>query len=99
MELGGQARSIMFTIENLKRHCLNSGAIVACSAILRNNDRILHVELSQSGDNIVAYESETDLIHHLNVPKGVAKVDDLRDGDEISIKHSVVETAPIYQPK
>lgn len=99
MEPGGQVQLRMFTIENLKRHCLNSGAMVAYSAILRNNDRMLLVELSQSGDNIVAYESETGLIYHLNVPKGVAKVDDLRDGDEVSIKHSVVETATIYQPK
>lgn len=89
----------MFTIENMKRHCLNSGAVVVYSAILRNNDTELHVELSQSGDNIVAYESETDLIHDLNVPEGVDKVEDLRNGDEVSIKHSIVETASIYKVK
>lgn len=90
---------MMFTIEDLKCHYLDSGARMAYSAILRNNDRRLYVELSQSGDNIVAYESETDLIHHLNVPEGVAKIEDLHDGDEVSIKLPVAETASIYQFK
>lgn len=89
----------MFTIKNLTCHYLNSGTIVAYSADLRNNNRILYVELSQSGDNIVAYESETDLIHYLNVPEGVVKIEDLRDGDTVSIEHSTAETASIYQGK
>lgn len=83
----------------MKRHYLNSGAQIAYSAILRNNNSKLYVELSQSGDNIVAYESETDLIHHMNVPEGISKVEDLCDGDEVSIKHSAVETTSIYHVK
>ena len=54
------------------------------------------VEFSQSGPNIVAYEKETDLIHHLNLPEGINRIEDLLNGHEVAFRISIEETAKHY---
>ena len=85
-----------FIIEDMQCHVLDNGARVGYSATLKDGSNRMYVEFSQSGNNIVAYESATDLIHQLILPDGINKIEDLRTGHKVSIRVSAEETASHY---
>ena len=86
----------MYTIEDMRCHHLNNGINVVSPAVLSNGEERRFVEFSQSGPNIVAYEKETDLIHHLNLPEGINRIEDLLNGYEVAFRISTEETAKHY---
>ena len=91
-----KAEITMYTIEDMQRHVLDNGTKVMYTAVLNNGNARRSVEFSQSGPNIVAYEKETDLIHHLNLPNGINGIEDLLNGHEVSFRISTEETAKHY---
>ena len=86
----------MYTIEDMQCHHLNNGINVVYTAVLSNGEERRFVEFSQSGSNIVAYEKETDLIHHLNLPEGINRIEDLLNGHEVAFRISIEESAKHY---